>query len=153
MVVISLQKSKKERDMGAEKQSGECQVLASGGLACRCVGWLLPLVLKRPRLRLKIWNSWDGLGLGQTIVFGPWFLEPWGKDTQAEELGGWGWEGFAQDGCCLLVGTETFQGFPDQCGWEACPGHGGGLSAWCRRKQPTSCLFCVLTLGLEELII
>lgn len=76
--------------MGAEKQSGECQVLASGGLACRCVGWLLPLVLKRPRLRLKIWNSWDGLGLGQTIVFGPWFLEPWGKDTQAEELGGWG---------------------------------------------------------------
>lgn len=48
---------------------------------------MLPLVLKGPRLRLKILNNWDGLGLGQTIVFGPWSLEPWGKDTQAEELG------------------------------------------------------------------
>lgn len=46
MVIISLQKSKKERDMGSEKQSGECQVSASGGLACRCAGWLLPLFLK-----------------------------------------------------------------------------------------------------------
>lgn len=123
--------------MGAEKQ--RMSGLASGGLACRCAGWLLPLVLKGPRLRLKMLNNWDGLG--QTIVFGPRSLEPWGKDTQAEELGAW--EGFAQDGCRLPVGTEMFQDFPDQCGWEACPRHSSGLSAWWRRTQQASvCSVC-----------
>lgn len=67
-----------------------------------------------------------------------WSLVPGALGERHPSRGIGGWEGFAQDGCCLLVGTEMFQDFPNQCGCEACPGHSSGPPAWWRRKQQAS---------------